>query len=325
MAHSPEAQSTVIPPLFFRFADRTTRNALTIIPPVYHDIDPKGVRWGIAPLLMHHHDDQSHGLTLLPLFHYARTKNTLTLLSAPFGYMEDEDGHSLYALPYVRHRGKSELDAIAPIVWSWRKPRMYASAFIVAPLFWHFDDPASSTLLVPPLFGHWNTKHVSSTLITPLVSRWQSHQRGAAFTWIMPTLQFSHDPDSSTINLHPLFYSTRAKTHSHLVIAPLYWDIDDKEEDYRTTVAFPFFWRFRNKSTVHQLTGLTYYNEGRRQGQPHYQFHFFPFFAYGEPRPGDHWWTILYGLAGYQRQGSYARAQLLWLLNFQTDGTTPSP
>ena len=113
--------------------------------------------------------------------------------------------------------------------------------------------------------------------------------------WFFPTIQASHDETSSTFNIHPLLYSTSATTHRHFVLAPLWWDFDDYEDDSRATVVFPFVWRFREQSTVSQLVLNTYYHEYRRGGVPGWEFHFFPFFAYGEPRPGDHWWSIFYG------------------------------
>ena len=89
-----------------------------------------------------------------------------------------------------------------------------------------------------------------------------------AGTWIFPNIQASHTPDSTTFNIHPLVYSTSAKTHRHFVFAPLYWDFEDYEDDSRATVAFPLFWRFRSGSTVSQLAGNTYYHHYRDE-EPH--------------------------------------------------------
>ncbi|QQR89142.1 MAG: hypothetical protein IPJ88_13100 [Myxococcales bacterium] len=316
---NPLSERILLPPLFFRFVDREERDALTVVPPFYHHVSLTGAKWGLAPLLFHSHDNKHQSLTLAPLFHYYRGKQNFRLLTPVAGYLEDKDSSSLYALLYFRHRGRTELDAFAPFVWSWRNPRLYESAFVLAPFLWQFSDPSSSSFVLAPFFGRWKTRNVSSTWVTPLAAHWGSERKDAAFTWIAPTLQFSHDPNSRTFNLHPIIYSTEARTHRHLVVAPLYWDFEDYEEDYRTSILFPLFWRFRNRSTVHQVAGLTYYNEGRKHGKRYYQFHLIPFFAYGSPRPGDHWWTVLYGLAGYERQGRYARAQALWLMNFQTD------
>lgn len=317
---SPDLDRILAPPFFFRFVDHQERDALTLIPPVYHAISLKSVDWGIAPLLFHSHGEKHTSTTLLPLFHQYSSEKRWRLLTPLAGYLKDKESESLYALLYIRHRGKTELDAIAPLFWYSREPRMYASSLVAAPILWHFQTPATQTTLVLPFFALHKKAGASTTWATLLAARWQSHTQDASTTWVFPTFQYSQDPSSRTFNVHPLFYSTGARTYRHLVIAPIYWDFENHQEDYRTSIVFPLFWRFRDRATVHQVAGLTYYNEGRRHGLPYWQFHLMPFFAYGEPRPGDHWWTVLYGLLGYQRQGSYARTQFLWLGHIQTDG-----
>jgi hypothetical protein len=84
-------------------------------------------------------------------------------------------------------------------------------------------------------------------------------------------------------------------------------------------VGFPLYWRFRTRDTVSQLALNTYWHERRTRSGRAWEFHFFPLFAFGSDAPGDHWWNVLYGLAGYTRRGSYARARVLWL-PFQVDG-----
>ena len=90
-------------------------------------------------------------------------------------------------------------------------------------------------------------------------------------------------------------------------------------DDYRATVAFPLYWRFRSGPETKQLMLNTYWREYEEDGANGWEFHFFPLFAFGKPRPEDHWWSVLYGLAGYRRSGSYGRAQILYI-PFQTDG-----
>ncbi len=317
---APDLEHVIAPPLFFRFVDHQEQDAFTLVPPVYHQISLKSVDWGVVPFVFHSHGENYATTTIPPLFHLYDSDKRYRLLTLLGGYLEDEASNSLYALLYIRHRGDTKLDAVAPIFWHWREPRMYASSLIVAPLFWHFQNPASQTTLALPFFGLWKKAEATSTWATLLAAHWENYAKEASTTWVFPTFQYSEDPTSRTFNFHPLFYSTGAHTHRNLVIAPIYWDFENYEEDYRTSIVFPVFWRFRDRATVHQVAGLTYYNEGRRHGEPYWQFHLFPFFAYGEPKPGDHWWTVLYGLAGYRRQGSYARAQFLWLGQVQTDG-----
>jgi hypothetical protein len=147
----------------------------------------------------------------------------------------------------------------------------------------------------------------------------QRHDEDTGFTWVFPTLDLRHDPEKNIVNFHPLVYSRNEEDYRHLVIAPIHWDFEWRDEDYRATIDFPIFWRFRSGPEVKQVMLNTYYREYREDGADGWEFHFFPLFAFGKPRPGDHWWNILYGLAGYRRQGSYAQTQVFWI-PFQTDG-----
>ncbi len=314
------SQNTIAAPFFFRFVDQLERSALTIIPPFYHRITPDSAAWGLAPLLLHSHDDDGFAWTVPPaLFHYSVDGDDTRLLTPLFGYF-DVDGESTLITPvYQRHRGETELDAVFPIFWSWRDPQQYASALVIPPVLYTYSSPSEATTIAFPFFGRWHERGDYTTWATPLVAHYESHTEESAGTWIFPNIQFSHTPTSSTFNFHPLVYSTSADTHRHLVIAPIYWDFEDYEDDSRVTIGFPLFWRFRNGSTVSQLALNTYYHHYREGGVPGWEFHFFPLFAYGEPRPGDHWWSILYGLVGYRRQGEYARAQLFYV-PFQVDG-----
>ena len=313
-------ESTIAAPLFFRFVDNIDRTALTIVPPVYHRITTEETYWGLAPLFHHWHDEDGTSLTIPPLlFHYSNEEDDTRLITPLFAYLDVDDAETLITPLYQRHRGNYELDSVFPIFWSWRQPQQYASALVIPPLLYTYSSPEKATTIGFPLFGYWHERGVYSTWATPLVAHYESHEDESAGTWVFPNLQFSHTPTSNTINIHPLVYSTSADTHRHFVIAPIYWDFEDYEDDSRITIGFPLLWRFRNGSTVSQLALNTYYHHYREGGVPGWEFHFFPLFAYGEPRPGDHWWSILYGLVGYQRQGAYARMQLFYI-PFQVDG-----
>ena len=87
----------------------------------------------------------------------------------------------------------------------------------------------------------------------------------------------------------------------------------------RYTVLFPFFWRIREGHTTSTVVLNTYHRERVRSDRSDWEFHFFPFFSYGEISAGDHWWKIFYGLAGYERRGRYGLTTLFYV-PFQTDG-----
>jgi hypothetical protein len=63
---------------------------------------------------------------------------------------------------------------------------------------------------------------------------------------------------------------------------------------------------------VSQLVGNVYYQETRRKSGTDWEVHVFPGFSYGET-PNGHWWNVLYGLAGYTREGATTKMRTLWI------------
>ena len=104
--------------------------------------------------------------------------------------------------------------------------------------------------------------------------------------------------------------------------ALLYWDFNSPKA--RSTVGFPLFWRFADKDlgSVTQVVGNTLYLERKVEGGSDWEFHFLPVFSYGK-KPNGHFWNILFGLTGYQSEGSYSRIKLLWI-PIQTGGPSAS-
>ncbi|MCC7538740.1 MAG: hypothetical protein IT379_21115 [Deltaproteobacteria bacterium] len=307
------ARHLVVPPLFWHFADDDDGTSTTVVGPVYHATTPRRTSFGLAPLAFHTHTRDSTSTTVLPLFHHAyrQRRDHLTLITPVFG-IDSADDHSTLITPvYQRHRGDTYVDASAPIVWSWGDDRAGTANWLVLPFVYHGTRPGASTT-VTPLFAQWHREGQYDTLVTPLFGSWRSRTRDAAGLWIFPSLQISHNERSSTFNLHPLVYSETGRSWRHLVLAPIYWDFEDIEDNYRSTVVFPVFWRFRTPRSTTTLTLNAYHRETRRRGEEGWEFHFFPLFAFGSPRSGDHWWNVLYGLVGYERRGEYARMQLLY-------------
>jgi hypothetical protein len=307
--------SVLAPPFLFHFDDDVDDTSTTVVPPLYHLETPEHAMTGVPPLFHYYSDDEGSSLTIPPLaFHYGVDGDDSTLVTPLFAYMNSPDESTLITWLYQNHRGDTYLDAVAPLFFSWREPRQRASALAIPPLlFYHYEDPTETTNVSFPFFGHWHETGRYTTWATLFAAHYESEEEETASTWIFPTLQISHTPESHTFNFHPLFYSTEAETYRHLVVAPIYWDFEDYEDDTRATVGFPFVWRFRDGSDVHQLAFNTYYHHWRERGGNGWEFHFFPFFAYGEPRPGDYWWSIFYGLAGYRRSGEYAEGRAFWI------------
>jgi hypothetical protein len=147
--------------------------------------------------------------------------------------------------------------------------------------------------------------------LTPLYGQFET--RGLSKThWIFPSLTISTETDGWSTNLHPLVYFGRHGDSSHNVVAPLFWDFADKAG--RTTIGFPLFWRFTETSTrsVTQVAVNTLYRQKRVAGGLDWQFHLLPIFSYGAS-PTGYFWNVLFGLAGYERDGDVGKVKALWI------------
>jgi hypothetical protein len=56
----------------------------------------------------------------------------------------------------------------------------------------------------------------------------------------------------------------------------------------------------------------TLYMEKRTAGGKDWEFHLLPLFSYGE-HPGGYFWNVLFGLAGYSRDGGSGQVRALWV------------
>jgi hypothetical protein len=310
------------PPFFFRFEDREEGTALTIVPPFYHRDEPNGSYFGIPPLF-HHNSGPGHtSTTIFPLLtHFSEEPDVMRLVAGGLVWYWRDHGDETIVTPfYQRFRGATELDAVAPFFFHVRDPRQHSSALAIPPLVWHFEDPASVATVIPPFFARFEERGRETTWITPLVANHQHHERGDETTWVFPTIQVSRWHDGDAVNIHPLWYFESVPSHQHSVLAPFWFDFESFEGDRnRYTVFFPFFWRFREANTTSTLVLNIYHRERVRSESSEWEFHFFPFFSYGENSQGGHWWRIFYGLAGYERRGPYGITTLAYI-PFQTDG-----
>jgi hypothetical protein len=84
------------------------------------------------------------------------------------------------------------------------------------------------------------------------------------------------------------------------------------------------YWRFAESqnNSVTQVAGNTLYMQKRVPGGLDWQFHLLPLFSYGES-PTGYFWNVLFGLAGYTRDGARATVRALWI-PFDVAGAAPA-
>ena len=154
------------------------------------------------------------------------------------------------------------------------------------------DSPPVNDLVVFPFYGRFQR-------------RWLSDE-----TWITPLFRYHTDTAGWQANVLPIFHMGRTYDSTHLVLAPFVWDFASPTS--RTTIVLPCFFRFADADGVSQLALNTFYRERKLPDGTDWEFHFFPFFSFGQS-PIGHWWNVLYGLAGYTREGAMSKMRLLYI------------
>jgi hypothetical protein len=284
----------IIPPLlhYYRYNDRdlswtnmwgpyfrrhTQKRDMLHLFPLYYSISGK---------------DERH-TTLLPFFHYGYKGDSWLFVNPLFMMKHGDKGENTFATYlFARHRGRTELDMITPFYWAYRDPDVGLNRKILFPFLYSSVSPRESNQAFFPFWGHFERYGVSES------------------TWITPFFNHKHDLRGWSTNLYPLVYVGRNSLDTHFVVAPFLWDFASPKS--RTTVAFPVFWRFSDEKEVTQLVGNVYYHEKKLRSGLDWEVHIFPAFSYGET-PNGHWWNVLYGLAGYTRNGTATTVRTLWI------------
>jgi hypothetical protein len=307
---------TLIPPLLSYHANHELDgSSLTVIGPVIHRSNFKRDIFDVAPLFFHIRGKPETGgvaedhTTFFPFFHYGHDPDQSLFIAPGYYRQVTRTTDTLLSLFYSRAQGRSgatSLTAAGPIValwWNYTDRDLGVHAWALAPLFYKSDSPA----------GHdW---------LTPLVGRFETYGESTTW-WVLPTFTFSSDTNGWENDLHPIVYVGRKKDSTHTVLAPVFWDFASPRG--RTTVGFPIYWRFADgqDDSVTQVAANTLYMQKRVAGGLDWQFHLLPLFSYGES-PTGHFWNLLFGLAGYSRDGARSEVRALWV-PFELGGSVPS-
>lgn len=209
--------------------------------------------------------EKGAGLTIMPLFHFAR-EGTRTAAFLPFllsGFDRDpKRGYSrgLAAGIYYWHRDEEKhlrADAVFPIFY---RSRGEDEAFTwVLPLNFHWRRGGDRTLLFLPFFYQGKTPERTTTvsLVPPLYH----YRRGeSSRLFALPMIYHSRDGDRSFFLGGPFYYSGWKDGHSFGMF-PLLFTKDSKLTGYR--VLFPVFWQFYSRYHNFTVAGPVFY---RRRG-----------------------------------------------------------
>jgi hypothetical protein len=300
---------TLIPPLLYYQRDREADdNHLTVVGPVLSEHGQKKNYFDVIPFYFSNHSTPESGVhessrTLFPIFHHATTDEKDTWILPGYYHRvvtTPNKGSDTMLTPFYSHQttrdGATDLTAIGPIVpvyWRYNDRDLAYSSLGIFPFYFGGGGPATSSLWTP-LFAKFETFGVSRTY------------------WAFPNLTVSKDINGWETDLHPIVYLGREGTSSHTVVAPIFWDFDNKKA--RTTVGLPAFFRYADYTddSIVQVAANTLYMEKRVPGGKDWQFHLLPLFSYGE-NPSGYFWNVLFGLAGYTRDGAAGQVRALWI------------
>ncbi|HVH42141.1 MAG TPA: hypothetical protein VM925_07345, partial [Labilithrix sp.] len=297
---------TLVPPaLFFHRERELDESALTVVGPVISETNPKRSIFDVAPFFFSIRGKPQTGgvreshLTLFPLFHYG-TSPEKNLLVLP-GYLRRRTPTAdTLITPFFSHattrNEATSLTLVGPIL-----PIYYRNTDI--------DVGFSGLGIFPFYYGSSSPK--GRTFLTPLFGRIESYNVSRTY-WVFPNITYTRDVEGWETDIHPLVYMGRDKTSSHTVLAPVLWDFASQKG--RTTIGFPLYWRFADtvEGTVTQVAANTLYRERRVPGGTDWQFHLLPLFSYGQS-PAGYWWNLLFGLAGYDKDGATSKIKAFWI------------
>ncbi len=285
----------IIPPLlhYYRYYDGG-ESYTNVWGPYIRTHDKQGDSRHIAPIYWHWWGKNRESLTVAPFFHYSYNGNATRLVTPLFLWAKDGKGESTFASwLYAHHKGRTELEMISPLYWHYKDPDIKLDRKMFFPFFYKEESPRGNDLVVFPFYGRFHRNGLSDD------------------TWITPLFRYHEDTTGWQANLFPLIHVGQSHSSSHLVVAPFVWDFASPQS--RVTVVLPGYFRFADNDGVSQLVLNTFYRERKVEGGgSDWEFHFFPVFAFGQTQMG-HWWKVLYGLAGYEREGSRTQMQLLYI------------
>jgi hypothetical protein len=284
----------VIPPLlhYYRYYDGG-ESYTNVWGPYIRTHDKEGDSRHIAPFYWHWWGKNRESLTVAPFFHYSYEGNAKRIVTPLFYWSKNAEGQQTFASwLYAHHQGRTELEMISPLYWHYKDPDIGLDRKMLFPFVFKEESPRGKDLVVFPFYGRFHRYGLSDD------------------TWVTPLFRYHTDPSGWQANLFPFFHMGRSYQSTHLVLAPFVWDFASPTT--RVTVVLPGFFRFADADGVSQLALNTFYRERKVPGGSDWEFHFFPLFSFGQT-PIGHWWKVLYGLAGYTREGAASKMQLLYI------------
>jgi hypothetical protein len=289
-----KSEYEVIPPLihYYKYSEVGDKS-LNVWGPVVLEHTPDKETVDVLPFVCRSWGKNEASTTVLPLFHYSYKGDTHLLVTPLFVTAKGEDkSETVASWVYAKYRGRTELDMITPFWWQYRDPDIGLDRKLLVPFFYQNSSPRSKDTVVFPFYARFQRAGISDQ------------------TWVTPLFRHIGDVTGWETDIFPAIWFGRKNDTTHTIVAPFLWDFASPHS--RITVAAPFFVRIVDDKSVLQIAGNTFYREKQVPGGTDWEFHFFPIFSYGQS-PTGHWWNVLYGLAGYTRDGTTSKLRTFYI------------
>jgi len=315
--------------------------ARTLVTPLYY-----GSRWGdgrshyIPPLLTYyrHSPTLSQGGVAI-FYHWYESEGDYLRMYSPllWNWGNDRSDERSWLVPPVLYRHDSPVaddTMIGLVYWNFHEHHRERT-FAIAPLFAHnwslferrwrtwiaptFDfgvSPEGYHARLHPLFYLGKGKRDNHLVIAPIF--WRLVDEEDRNTVVFPLWWNFRDLEHDSLDrtFFPLWWQFEDYRRSKYrrAVFPLFWDFKDSKKKERTVVLAPFYWRDRDPERT--VTGVlnVIHNKGEIKNNPFWTFQIFPLVSLGKPpAPEGAYWSFLWGMAGWRRQGSTRELKLFWI------------
>jgi hypothetical protein len=323
---TPQRSWTLIPPLLtYRSYSYDDNHTFHVTGLFFYETGPHLESYNLAPIFFHRHDRDRTRVTFIPFFHAETGPQHFTLFTPLGGYTRDHDESTLITPLYQNHRGITDVDAVAPFFFYSRTPRLGRRTFALLPFGFYSESNTGYSWGLFPFVARFHDYGRRDAIVTPLFVHSYNRATQNSITWVFPSIHAETHPGSHFFNIYPLVYTAGGPTWHHTIFAPFYWDVTSRDSGTQYNVVFPFFVRVADRRSVTEwvFPNHIYWERTDSEGYRGSEWDFFPFVQFGRPHRDEEYWSVLHGLVGHRRAGSFEQTQVFWI-PFTTRGSPSS-
>ncbi|MDB4975650.1 MAG: hypothetical protein JWN48_3991 [Myxococcaceae bacterium] len=346
----PFSATTIVPP--FYYIREKDEKSWGLVPLVFHSKTAELTSTTVPFALFNYAHGPKRRRLVTPLLGYSRDEHEKTWWTPLYQRRRGDKNFDAVAPIFVHtwdDRDKSRGLYVAPFYWDWQDPANHTR--FVFPAWLHDRKEGISDTWWALLIGRKQSlERKDETWWAAPTFHWNRTATSFNFN-IHPLVYTQRAPDKDYTLVGPFWanFNDKKKRTQRIASFPFYWDFKDFKLQKRSQVGFPFYWNFRNgqKQRKSKVVFPFYYDfdqgdrnarytvtfpfyarsvvgdrtrhfavntmyEKRKDTDRSWQFHFFPFMARGGSK-NSKWWSLFYGLAGYDKRGVHRRMHILWL------------